>query len=231
MGNPCCPAVTFASEKMSEKSEIIDLPPPRFDSGYSIEKALLKRRSVRDYASAALNRAEIAQLLWACQGISKSEPWRWGGKDMMISYRTSPSAGALYPLEVYVQVTRAEGLEPGLYHYLPGPGIDKHRLELLEKGDRAAELADSALGQSVVTEAAANVIIAGVVERTAAKYGRRAWRYVLMEVGHAAENLCLQAQSLDVGVVMIGAFVDEEVRRFIGEDVEPFYIISVGKKR
>ena len=77
---------------MSEKLDIIDLPPPRFDSGYSIEKALLNRRSVRNYANEALTCEEIAQLLWACQGISKAEPWRWGGKGMMIHYRTSPSA-------------------------------------------------------------------------------------------------------------------------------------------
>ena len=209
----------------------IPLPLPRFDSDYSIEKALLNRRSVREYSNKALSRKELAQLLWACQGISRVETRQERSRNVQINYRTAPSAGALYPLEVYVLVKRIEGLEPGLYHYLPGFGKDNHFLMQLQKGARSADLADSALGQSVITEASANIIIAGVVKRTVVKYGNRALRYVLMEVGHAAENLCLQAQSLGIGVVMIGAFSDEEVRKFIGEDVEPFYILSVGKNR
>ena len=210
----------------------IPLPPPRFDSDYSIEKALLNRRSIRGYSNKALSQKELAQLLWACQGISRVETWQLRGHDMQINFRTAPSAGALYPLEVYAQVKRIEELAPGLYHYLPGPGKDNHSLKLLQKGERSADLADAAFGQDAITEAAANIIIAGVVERTSAKYGgHRAPRYVLLEVGHAAENLCLQAQSLGIGVVMIGAFSDEDVWRFIGEDVEPFYILSVGKVR
>jgi SagB-type dehydrogenase family enzyme len=102
---------------------------------------------------------------------------------------------------------------------------------LLRQGECSADLADAALAQKSVTEAAANIIIGGVVERMAVKYGRRARQYVLMEVGHAAQNLCLQAQSLGIGVVPIGAFSDEEVRTFIGEGVEVFYILSVGKIR
>ena len=214
---------------MSEKHTKITLPPPRFDSEYSIEKALLNRRSVRRYARQALTRAELAQLLWACQGISKAETYQLGARSVQTNYRTAPSAGALYPLEVYALVKDVEGVEPGLYHYLPGPGKENHSLVQVQKGERSAELADAALGQSFITEAAANVIIGGVVQRMAVKYGGRARLYVMLEVGHAAQNLCLQAQSLKIGVVPIGAFSDEEVRRLIGEEAEPFYILSVGK--
>ena len=213
---------------MSEKYVKITLPPPRFDSDYSIEKALLNRRSVRRYSASPLSLEELAQLLWACQGISKVEKWQLGNKDMQTNYRTAPSAGALYPLEVYAMVNRVEGVEPGLYHYHPGPGTEKHHLKQLEKGERSGELADAALRQSFVTEAAANIIIGGVVGRMAVKYGRRARLYVVLEVGHATQNLCLQAQSLDIGAVPIGAFLDEDVRRLIDEEVEPFYIITVG---
>jgi SagB-type dehydrogenase family enzyme len=216
---------------MSEKRVSIALPAPRFDSDYSIEKALLSRRSLRRYSGDALLLEDLAQLLWACQGISRVETWQWNTREVRTNYRTAPSAGALYPLEVYALVKRIEGLAPGLYHYLPGPGRDRHCLELLQQGERSADLAEAALGQNAVIEAAVNIIIGGVVERMAVKYGRRARQYVLIEVGHAAQNLCLQAQSLGVGVVPIGAFLDEDVRRFIGEDGEPFYILSAGKIR
>ena len=130
---------------------------------------------------------------------------------------------------MFVTVKRVEGLEPGLYHYHPGPQEVDHSLELVAKGERSEDLAQAALGQSAITEAAANIIIAGVIERTAAKYGLRARQYVLLEVGHAAQNVCLQALSLDIGVVMIGAFADGAVTTFIGDQAEPFYILSVGK--
>jgi len=207
----------------------IRLPQPDFDSDHSIEKALLNRRSVRRYSVSPLTLKELAQLLWACQGISKVENWQLGSKNMQTSYRTAPSAGALYPLEVFAMVNRVEGLEPGLYHYLPGPGTDRHSLELLYAEDRADDLADAALRQTFIAEAAANIVIGGVVGRLAVKYGHRARLYAVLEVGHAAQNLCLQAQSLGVGTVPIGAFQDEDVRRLIGEEVEPFYIITVGK--
>ncbi len=214
---------------MTEKHRKIILPPPRFDSDYSIEKALLNRRSVRRYSAEPLSREELAQLLWACQGISRVETWQLGNRDMQTNYRTAPSAGALYPLEVYAMINRVEGMERGLYHYLPGPGTEKHALELLHTEDRSDDLADAALRQSFLTEAAANIIIGGVVGRMAVKYGRRARLYVVLEVGHAAQNLCLQAQSLNIGAVPIGAFQDEQVRRLIDDEVEPFYIITVGR--
>ena len=222
------PSVLIGELMFKEK---IPLPAPRIDSNHSIEKALLNRRSIRDFSNEALSREEISQLLWACQGISKVETLRRSGKEQQMHYRTAPSAGALYPLEIYVLVKRVKGLKPGLYHYLPGTGMDKHCLKQVQKGDFSKEFPDAALGQGVIEKAAANIIITGVIERTAVKYGSRARHYVLIEVGHAAQNLCLQAESLDVGVVTVGGFHDDKVREFIGHEVEPLYILSVGKKK
>ena len=198
----------------------IELPAPQLDSDYSVEKAMLERRSVREYSGVALSLEEFAQLLWACQGISSPS-----------GYRTAPSAGALYPLEVYAVVKDVDGLTSGVYHYTPGPGIDTHHLERLLDGDKTRELAGAALGQGCILNAAVNIVIGAVVERTAVKYGQRAVQYVHIEAGHAAQNVCLQAQGLGIGVVTVGAFYEDRVKKVIGVNANPIYIICVGKKR
>ncbi len=189
--------------------ETIDLPPPRVVGDVSLEETLAKRRSVRDYTHQALTWEEIGQLLWAAQGITRD----WGA-------RTAPSAGALYPIEVYVVTGQ------GLYHYLP------HEHQMLHTpvlGLREA-LWQAGLKQDWIREAPAVFVIAAVYGRTEAKYGDRAQRYVHMEVGHAAENLLLQAVALDLGAVVIGAFHDDQVQRALGlpEDHAPLYLIPVG---
>jgi len=162
----------------------ISLPKPRYDGGISIEEALLRRRSIRDYAAGSLTLQELSQLLWAAQGITGS-----GG------LRTAPSAGALYPLEVYVVVGDVEGLGMGVYKYRP----QEHSIQKVVEGDCRSELAGAALGQSCVERAAIDVVITAVYERTTEKYGEWGVRYVHIEVGHAAQNLCLQAAALDLG--------------------------------
>jgi SagB-type dehydrogenase family enzyme len=214
---------------MTKENAIIPLPTPKFDSDYSIEKALLNRHCVREYSNEVLPLQDLAQMLWACLGIRKVETVKRGDIGRELHFRTAPSAGALYPLEVYVLVDRVEGLGPGLYHYIPGPGKEQHSVKLVKAGVRSTELADAALGQSCIKDAAVNIILTGVVERTAAKYGDRAERYVLIEVGHAAQNVCLQAPGLGIGVVMVGAISYEDVKELIGEAVEPYYVLSMGK--
>lgn len=187
----------------------VELPAPRTDGPMSLERALAARRSVRDFTDERLTLEELAQLLWAAQGITAD----WGG-------RTAPSAGALYPLEVYA-VTPG-----GLYHYLP----DGHRADVLRADDLRRPLAAAALGQSAVAEAPAVLVIAAVFRRTEVKYGERAERYVHLEAGHAAQNVLLQAVALGLGGVPIGAFSDREVQRVLGlpADHEPLYLIPVG---
>jgi len=197
----------------------IRLPEPRMDSDFSIEKAMLERRSVREYSDEALTLDQVAQLLWACQGVTSDR-----------GFRTAPSAGALYPLEVFAFVSNVDGLEPGIYRYVQGTGIGEHYLDRLREGDSKIELANAALGQDCIKDAALIIVIGAVVQRTALKYGDRADKYVLIEVGHAAQNICLQAQALELGVVTVGAMYDEKVKQVIGSEADPKYILCVGRK-
>jgi SagB-type dehydrogenase family enzyme len=157
----------------------------------------------------------LAQLLWAAQGITGPE-----------GLRTAPSAGALYPLEVDVAIGEVGGLPSGIYRYSP----DRHELVLVKEGDRRRELRAAALGQDYVEAGAAVITLAAVYGRTTEKYGERGIRYVHMEVGHAAENVWLQATALGLGAVAVGAFDDGPVKRILGlaRDEEPLCLIPVG---
>lgn len=182
------------------KQETIRLPEITLQEYTPLTQLLRQRRSLREYRTAALNLSEIGQLLWAAQGISHRD-----------GYRTAPSAGALYPLELYVVVGEVAGLEAGVYHYLP----NQHRLRQTLSGDLRTALTQAALGQSCLSDAAAVVVFAAVYERTTHKYGERGLRYVDIEVGHAAENLFLQAEALGLGTVVVGAFDDDEMQELL----------------
>lgn len=186
------------------------LPPPRTEGPLSLEEALFQRRSVRAYTDRPLTREEVGQLLWAAQGITRA------GR-----YRTAPSAGALYPLELYV--ADAEGV----WHYIP----EGHVLEHWRAEDRRPRLCPAALSQAAVCHAPAVFVVTGVFERTAQKYGDRATRYVWLEAGHAAQNLLLQAMALSLGAVPIGAFHDDQVQAALDLPVDhaPLYLIPVGE--
>ncbi len=192
------------------------LPSPVYSSNVSIEQALKTRRSIRHYKNEPMTLQQISQLLWAAQGITSSE-----------GFRTAPSAGALYPLEVYLISGNVRDLLPGVYHYLP----QEHVLELVAEGDKRADLAAAALDQNDVKMGAADIVITAVYARTTAKYGSRGERYVHMEAGHAAENVCLQVTSLGLGMVTIGAFDDAKVSALFGLAGReyPLYILPVGK--
>lgn len=191
----------------------IALPSPRTDGDVSLEDALARRRSVRELSGEQLSRAEIGQLLWAAQGLTDAQ-----------GRRTSPSAGALYPLELYAVTAE------GVFHYLP----TGHAIERTAAGDVRSRLRAAALDQAPVGEAALVVVIAAVPARTAAKYGpERARRYVDLEAGHAAQNLLLEAVALDLAAVPIGAFDDDAVARVLNlpAGTEPRYLLPVGHPR
>jgi len=198
-----------------ENMERINLPSPDFKGKVSVEEALKIRRSVRSYKSVPLTIKELSQILWATDGKTAD----WGG-------RTAPSAGATYPLEIYVVIGNVEGLKPGLYYY----EIDTHSLKLIKEGDLRAELSKAALNQSSVRTAPIVIVISGIFERTTSRYGKRGERYVYMEVGHCGQNVHLQAEALGLGTVMIGAFDDERVKRVLGIKEDVFYLCPVGKK-
>lgn len=201
-------------------AESIQLPEPRGKGDLSLEETLSARRSHRSFSSGSLTIAQVSQLLWACQGRTSSSKWFNG--------RTAPSAGALYPLEIYLVVDRVAGLKTGLYHYQADQTVSDHSIAYIDSTITSAELSDAALGQGAITSAAVNLIITYELERTAKKYKSRALRYVLMEVGHSAQNVCLQVESLGLGVVTIGAFQDEKVKKLLKTTFEPSYILPVG---
>ena len=212
-----CDEPEINSTPSQEQNEVINLPAPQYDSDVSIEQSLLNRRSTRSYTGEPLTLQEVSQLLWAAQGVTDPR-----------GFRTAPSAGALYPLELYLVAGDVEDLIPGVYRYEP----DGHQLVKIMDGDKRAELADAALGQSSVKEGAISLVFTGVYERTTGKYGERGIRYVHIEVGHAAQNLCLQATAMGLGVVTVGAFSDEQVTELLNlpEKEQPLYIIPVGRK-
>lgn len=207
----------FISELLWAQTTV-ELPAAWYKSDISLEESLKKRRSVREFSKDSLSLSQISQLLWATQGITEA----WGG-------RTAPSAGALYPLEIYLVAGNVKNLPAGVYKYEPF----KHRLIKVSDGDKRGKLSYAALGQPWVKEAAVNFVIAAVYERTTKKYGERGKKYVHIEVGHAAQNLLLQATALQLGAVPVGAFFDSEVKKLVGlkEDEQPLYIIPVGKKK
>ncbi len=196
---------------------VIPLPSPERTGSLSIEQALDERRSVREYRPDPLDQAQIAQLAWAAQGVS----------DTRRGYRTAPSAGATFPLEVDLLIHGVDGIDDGVYRYLPG----EHALQLRFGGDHREALARAALGQAWVREAPVVMVLSAVLARTEGRYGERAERYVHMEAGHAAQNVYLQAVALEIGTVVVGAFDDDGIASVLqlerGE--QPLYLLPLGR--
>jgi SagB-type dehydrogenase family enzyme len=201
--------------RMSDKDRI-KLPKPRMKGGVSIEEALRRRRSTRNFPRQPVTLEEISQILWAAQGVTGA-----------FNERTAPSAGGTFPLEMYLVAGLVDGLAAGVYKYR----FRAHELSPVAEGDRRADLADAALAQDCVRRCAAAVVLSAVYQRTIDEYGERAVRYVHMEVGHVGQNVHLQAGALGLGTVMVGAFDDDAVSRVLGlpKEEEPVYIMPVGR--
>ncbi len=197
----------------AETAVTIALPAPQLEGRMSLEQALSRRRSVREFAKQPLNDREVSQLLWAAQGLTDSE-----------GRRTAPSAGGLYPLEVFVATGE------GFFHYEPRG----HGLKRLSERDTRPAIHQAALAQDPILAAPAVFVLTAVFERTSRKYGpARTPRYVHMEAGHAAQNLLLEAVALGLGAVPIGAFDDSALHRALSlpADHLPLYLIPVGHPR
>jgi SagB-type dehydrogenase family enzyme len=188
---------------------MIKLPPAQTSGGTGLNKALATRRSVRRFGDKPLTREQIGQLAWSAQGASGER-----------GYRTAPSAGALYPLQLLVATA------DGLYVYKP----DEHALGEITTKDLRREVARAALGQTWIGEAAAVFVVAGNIDITAEKYGSRARRYVWQETGHAAQNLLLQATGMGLGGTPVGAFDDERLSEVLRlpKGWQPMYVLPVG---
>jgi SagB-type dehydrogenase family enzyme len=195
-----------------DMGKIIVLDKPKRDGALSLERALAGRRSRREFLQKPLTVEQIGQLAWAAQG-----------QDAHGKYRTAPSAGATYPLELFVVTA------DGLFHYLPA----RHILEELMDRDVRAELAAAAWGQQFIATAPLTLVFAAQFSRTTGRYGQRGVRYVYMEAGHAAQNVHLQAESLGLGSVAVGAFDDDAVRNCLSlpDYLEPIYLVIAGYYR
>ena len=200
---------------LAHGKEEIKLPSIQTIGKLSVEEAISKRRSLREYKDEALSLEEVSQLLWSAQGVTAN----WGA-------RTVPSAGALYPLEIYLVVGRVGNLKPGIYCYNP----ERHSLIEIVEGDKRFALFFVSFFQTCVKNAPISLVICAQYERTIRKYGERGRRYVHIEVGHVGQNIYLQAESLGLTTVAIGAFVDEAVKKVLNIKEEPLYIMPVGKK-
>ena len=197
----------------------IYLPPPGNKGSMLLEEAIARRKSVRHFTSESISRSQLSQILWATQGKIDARSRR----------RTVPSAGATYPLEIFVVCGQnsIEEIDAGIYHYR----IDSHSLSLHHKGDVRSELARAALAQEFVYQAPVDIVICAEYERTLRRYGSRGERYVHMEVGHAGQNIYLQATTLGLATVAVGAFDDEQVSEVLRLDKQykPLYIMPIGK--
>ncbi len=196
----------------------IKLPVPLQKGKLSLEQAIAKRRSVRRFKDEPLTLEQLSQLLWSAQGTTGTD-----------GRRAVPSAGATYPLEVFIVIGEhgVHGLGAGMYHYDAG----NHYLSLHQSGDLRQKLADAALVQSAIGKCPVDMVVCAIHPRTAYRYGHRGERYVHMEVGHVGQNVALQAVALGLGTVMVGAFQDEDVMKALKleEQIRPLYIIPIGQ--
>jgi len=191
-------------------------PEPDLKGRVTLQRALHRRRSIREFEGSPISLAELGQLAWAAQGVTDPA-----------GYRTAPSAGALYPLELYLLTGASEELGAGTYHYLPS----RHGLERLAKGDLRSRFAAAALAQEWTARAAVIIVVAAAYARTTRKYGERGRRYVAIEAGHCVQNVYLQATAQGLGATEVGAFRDAAVSRLIGlpGDQQPVTSIVVGR--
>jgi SagB-type dehydrogenase family enzyme len=212
--------------KKHAENVVIDLPEPRFDSGTSVEKAIKNRRSVRQYSEAPVTLQEVAQLLWAAYGITK--PMKNAPDFIRGGLRAPPSAGARYPLEVYLVARNVDGLDSGVYWYKS----ETHQLVQTVAEDRWEAVSEAAFFQQHFKTAAAALVWSAIFERNMAKYGERGReRYVCMDLGHSGEHVYLQSMTLEIGTCAIGAFNDLWLKRACSMTVpeEPLYIMPIGK--
>lgn len=195
----------------AKTGDAIPLAKPSLGGQVSLERAVAQRRSCRDYRSDPLSFEQVSQLLWAAQGVTDGR-----------GLRAAPSAGACYPLEVYLVCPY------GVFKFRPR----EHAVVKTGEGDRRGRLARAAAGQSFIARAPVTIAFAAVYQRTLGRYGERGFRYVYMDTGAAAENVHLQAEALDLGSVSVGAFDDDAVGAVIElpGDEKAVYLIPVGKR-
>ncbi|KUJ96084.1 MAG: SagB-type dehydrogenase domain protein [Desulfonauticus sp. 38_4375] len=204
-------------KKTEDQVAEIFLPAPQQDDFLELVK---KRRSQRRFKDEFVDLKNLSYLLYAGYGVS--------GRAGFYALKTAPSAGALYPCQLYVVARKVSDLEPGVYFFEP----EKFKLEQKREGDFSSNLAKACLDQSFVGKAAFNIVLSAVFRRNMIKYGHRGLRYILLDAGHIAQNILLAATHLGLGACPVAAFFDEEVDNILqinGEEESTLYLLSVGK--
>ncbi len=210
--------VAFYLSCSPSAGEEVLLPKPDLKGETSVEEAIYRRSSVRRYEKGPLSLKELSQLLWSAVGLTID--------GVTGPSRAYPSAGGLYPLEIFAVAGDVESLKPGIYRYDPvGHSLVSHK-----EGDHREGLRSAALGQSSISGAALDLVLTAVYERTTGKYGKRGERYVLVDLGASIENIFLQAEAMGLGTVVIGAFHDDKVKSVLGAEEEPLAIMPVGRR-
>jgi SagB-type dehydrogenase family enzyme len=211
-----------APYKIYPESEKILLP----RAGWELSEAriiplLQKRRSIRKFSKSKVSLSDMAVMLWGSQGVTAQ-----AGSHL---FRTTPSAGALYPVETYIVVQNVEKLKKGIYHF----DVRSFQLELIDEGDYSRQVAAAFLDQEFMTRAAVNVIWTAIAGRNMSKYGDRGGRYLLLDVAHICQNLIMAAEAVNCGSCPVAAFYDDEVTNLLdidGINELPLYGASIGKK-
>jgi SagB-type dehydrogenase family enzyme len=210
------------NEPTLSSPRIISLPQPEVSTGPNIWEIMGVRRSIRDYSRDPLPLQELANLLWATQGLTENAPGPY--------FRTSPSAGALHPLDTFLVVNRVPELASGIYWLR----VEDFSLQLKSQGDFSSRISQAALDQEMVRNAAVVFVWVAVIQRSRQKYRQRAYRYIYLDAGHIAQNLYLAATALDLGCCAVAAFFDEEMNQLVGADGKEetaIYLAAIGKKR
>lgn len=209
--------ISSEHQSINSNNMLISLPDPNLSSQTSLEKSIFERRSIREFSQKAMPLQQLGQLLWSAQGIT----------DQANAYRAAPSAGALFPLKLYVAISNVDELADGIYQYLPA----EHSLKQISPDRRQEEIAAAAANQQFLNDANLLLLIAADFDVTAARYGEKAGQYVFLEAGHAAQNILLQAVSLELGAVPIGAIDETRFKDIFNlDELEPVYLVAVGSK-
>ncbi|MGV9172105.1 MAG: SagB/ThcOx family dehydrogenase [Promethearchaeia archaeon] len=204
-----------------DASAKVELPNPEFQTNKDFWQVITHRHSVRNFSQDPMTSMELSLLLFGISGITR--------KSQKIAFRTVPSAGALYPIEIYPVINNIETIEKGIYHY----NILEHSLELLQPGDFRREVADSCLGQRIAYKSAVNFIWTAVIPRSRWKYLQRCYRYIYLDCGHIGQNLYLVAEALGLGACTIGAIFDDELNELLeidGKEETAIYVGVTGKR-
>ncbi len=213
------PEVTIANPAATKPANQISLPTPALKSSISVESTLKTRRTKRTFLDEKMDLKVASQLLWAAQGVTSE----WGG-------RTTPSAKSTYPLSVYLVANKIDGLNSGLYLYVPGDRTPVHALKPIAEGDFGKAFFAS-LNQNSFKNAPGILVITGDMTKMANAFGGIPHdKEVYLEAGHAAQNLYLQAETLKIGVVSNSSFDDSIIRNIITiPDTETIiYLIPFG---